>query len=186
MALGSIEQQQLSRFFEIINSSKLNSELVELTVITSDNQYLVIQQGTNDALKVSVPKLRGVLGNYDAATNTPTLSNGTALEGDSYRVSVAGTRDFGSGSVKMNVEDTIFYRGGIWRVQGAGISTNYIKIEGNVFEYRPIIGNNGSSFVIGDLALNGWISQNSFGKILSYNGGNAALFSGWDVIESIG
>lgn len=59
------------------------------------------------------------------------------------------------------------------------------EIQGSTFEYRPILGNDGTSFQIGDLALNGWLAQNRFGKILSYNGGDATLFTGWDIVESI-
>ena|SRR5690606_12792579 len=69
---------------------------------------------------------------------------------------------------------------------GAGAVNPKISIEGNLFWYHPIIGNDGSGFEVGDLAINGWISQNVWGKVLSYNGGDPSLFSGWDIIESIG
>lgn len=83
------------------------------------------------------------------------------------------------------------------KVSGKGLSANDysdgdkrrvkgVKIEGNRFDYRPNTGNDGSSFQQGDLALNGWISQNEFGKLLSYSGsGDASLFKNWDIIESI-
>lgn len=69
---------------------------------------------------------------------------------------------------------------------GAGAVNPKISIEGNLFWYHPIMGNDGGAFAVGDLAINGWISQNVWGKVLSYNGGDPTLFSGWDVIESIG
>lgn len=69
---------------------------------------------------------------------------------------------------------------------GGGAANPQISIEGNLFWYKPIMGNNGESFEVGDLAIDGWISQNRFGKVLSYNGGDPSLFSGWDIIESIG
>lgn len=64
-------------------------------------------------------------------------------------------------------------------------AAEYILIEGNRFRYEPIIGGTPGNFQLGDLALNGWISQNKWGKILSYSGGNPALFTSWDVLEEI-
>lgn len=71
----------------------------------------------------------------------------------------------------------------IW---GPGAENPKISIEGNLFWYHPIIGNDGDSFEVGDLAINGWRSQNVWGKVLSYNGGDPTLFSGWDLVEWIG
>lgn len=61
-----------------------------------------------------------------------------------------------------------------------------ILISGNKFTYIPIVGNDGSSFQSGDLAKDGWIDQNTFGKLLSYKGtGDATLIENWKIIESI-
>src|SRR5690606_35921520 len=43
---------------------------------------------------------------------------------------------------------------------GAGAVNPKISIEGNLFWYHPIMGNDGETFEVGDLAINGWISQN--------------------------
>lgn len=61
----------------------------------------------------------------------------------------------------------------------------YILIEGNRFRYEPILGGVPGNFQLGDLALNGWISQTNWGKILSYSGGDPTLFSSWEIIEDI-
>lgn len=53
-------------------------------------------------------------GNHDVATNSPTLIDGTGNTGDVYRISVAGTRDYGSGSQTFVVGDWITYNGTIW------------------------------------------------------------------------
>lgn len=53
-------------------------------------------------------------GNYNASTNTPTLVDGTGNAGDVYRVSVAGTQDFGSGALTFGVGDWVVYNGTIW------------------------------------------------------------------------
>ena len=70
-------------------------------------------------------------------------------------------------------------------VYEGGAKSDKITINGNQFTYKPIMGNDGTSFQSGDLALNGWISQNEFGKVLSYNSGDGTLITSWNIIESI-
>lgn len=53
-------------------------------------------------------------GNWNAATNTPTLVNGTGNAGDTYRCSVAGSVDFGAGLITFAVGDFVIYSGAIW------------------------------------------------------------------------
>ncbi len=55
------------------------------------------------------------LGNWNASTNTPTLTDGTGVNGDLYRVSVAGTQNLGSGSQSFFVGDFVIYNGSIWQ-----------------------------------------------------------------------
>ena len=73
------------------------------------------------------------------------------------------------------------FHNGTWALV---VASSEIIIEGNAFGYRPIDGV-GASFQVGDLALNGWIDANTFGKVLSHNGGDPTLFSGWTVIEQV-
>jgi hypothetical protein len=42
-----------------------------------------------------------LVGPWDAATNTPTLVDGTGNPGDVYEVTVAGTQNLGSGPINM-------------------------------------------------------------------------------------
>lgn len=51
-------------------------------------------------------------GSWNAATNTPTLANGVGVNGDMYKVSVAGTRDLGGGSIVFEVGDHVVYVAG--------------------------------------------------------------------------
>lgn len=53
-------------------------------------------------------------GEWDADSNTPTLSDATGTEGEEYVVSVAGTQDLGSGSISYLVGDVIFHNGTAW------------------------------------------------------------------------
>ena len=54
------------------------------------------------------------LGTWNAATNTPTLVNGTGDAGDMYICNVAGTVNFGAGPVTFAVGDWVLYGSGTW------------------------------------------------------------------------
>lgn len=69
------------------------------------------------------------MGNWDADTNTPALSDGTGTAGQFYVVSVAGTQDLGSGSITFAVNDRVIYgTDGKWALLPAG----YVKSVNNV------------------------------------------------------
>lgn len=54
-------------------------------------------------------------GSYNATTNTPTLSDSdTNVEGFLYRVTVAGTQNFGSGPISFEVGDSVVNNGMTW------------------------------------------------------------------------
>ena len=55
------------------------------------------------------------LGTWNAATNTPTLTNGTGDAGDMYLCNVAGTVNFGAGPISFNVGDWVLYGSGTWQ-----------------------------------------------------------------------
>lgn len=48
-------------------------------------------------------------GTWNASTNTPALSNGSGNAGDVWRVTVAGTHDFGAGPISFEVGDYAIY-----------------------------------------------------------------------------
>jgi hypothetical protein len=53
-------------------------------------------------------------GTWNASTNSPKLEDGKGSAGDVYRVSVAGERNLGSGSVSFAVGDYAVYNGSTW------------------------------------------------------------------------
>lgn len=75
--------------------------------------------GLDGAGKVPYAQLPSALmtfkGAWNAATNTPTLADGTGTAGDVYRVSVAGTQNLGSGAQTFFVGDFVIYNGSIWQ-----------------------------------------------------------------------
>jgi hypothetical protein len=59
----------------------------------------------------SIMEYQGV---WNATTNTPTLADGTGSTGDVYRVTVAGSRNLGSGAITFDVGDYVVYNGTVW------------------------------------------------------------------------
>jgi hypothetical protein len=53
-------------------------------------------------------------GAHNVSTNSPTLIDGTGTNGDMYRISVGGTRDYGSGNITLAAGDALIYNGSIW------------------------------------------------------------------------
>ena len=58
-------------------------------------------------------------------------------------------------------------------------------VEGSEFTYRPILGNDGSSFQAGDIIVSGWGSQNVFWVLAEYVSGDGAFFAAWNPKEII-
>jgi hypothetical protein len=54
-------------------------------------------------------------GTWSAATNTPTLADGTGNAGDVYEVSAAGTVNFGAGGIAFALGDYVVYDGATWQ-----------------------------------------------------------------------
>jgi len=68
-------------------------------------------------------------GTWDAATNTPTLVNGTGNQGDVYLCNVAGTVNFGAGPITFFVGDQVIYSGTIWqRASGASGTVTSVAV----------------------------------------------------------
>lgn len=67
------------------------------------------------------------LGNYNASTNSPALSNGGSHDqGDVYTVSVAGVRNFGAGNIQLFVGDQVIYDGSVWN--RCGTSSGVVSV----------------------------------------------------------
>ena len=62
-------------------------------------------------------------GTWNAATNTPTLANGTGDTGDVYICNVAGTVNFGAGAITFAVGDYVIYSGTIWQRSSGAVGT---------------------------------------------------------------
>lgn len=82
--------------------------------IISDDETI---KGALQELETAIEALPNPMeykGTWDADTNTPTLADGVGDVGDLYRVTVAGTVDFGSGDIEFAVGDSVVYNGTVW------------------------------------------------------------------------
>jgi hypothetical protein len=69
-------------------------------------------------------------GGWNAANNTPTLSNGTGVTGYQYIVIVGGTQNLGAGNITYTAGDTVTYGANVWnRVEG---SSPISSVSGNL------------------------------------------------------
>lgn len=71
--------------------------------------------GANKVPTIHIPTSpQNYLGTYDILTNTPVVINGTGTNGDYFKCSTSGTRDFGAGNVTVSAGDSLIYNGAIW------------------------------------------------------------------------
>ena len=118
-------------------------------------------------------------GTWNAATNTPTLTNGGAFnQGDVYLCNVAGTTNFGAGPISFIVGDSAIYSGSIW--QRSGGATGSVTSVG--------LSTNGDSITIGSspITTSGTITANFNGTNLQYVNGAGNLTTFPTLISSIG
>jgi hypothetical protein len=67
-------------------------------------------------------------GTWNAATNTPTLADGTGAKGDYYVVSTAGTQTFGGVQLFFGLGDWIVYNGAVWQRVEGGSDGNFANV----------------------------------------------------------
>lgn len=66
-------------------------------------------------------------GTWDASTNTPTLADGVGTAGWTYRVTVAGTQNLGSGAITFTVGDDVIYNGTIWQRNPSSVGVSSVN-----------------------------------------------------------
>jgi hypothetical protein len=78
------------------------------------NGYASLDSGGKVPVSQLPSSLMEYKGVWNASTNSPSLIDGTGDTGDVYRVSVAGTRNLGSGNISFEVGDYVIYNGTTW------------------------------------------------------------------------
>ena len=123
----------------------------------------------------SVMEFKGV---WNAATNTPTLANGTGNAGDVWLCNVAGTVNFGSGPITFAVGDYAVYDGSAWN-RSSGATGTVTSV--SVTESSDALTITGSP-----ITTSGTINIGFAGTSGQYVRGDGGLTTFPNVINSIG
>jgi hypothetical protein len=87
------------------------------------NGYASLDSGGKVPISQLPSSIMEYKGTWNAATNTPTLANGTGDTGDVYICNVAGTVNFGAGPLTFAVGDYVIYSGSIWQRSSGAVGT---------------------------------------------------------------
>ena len=142
---------------KILFDSAFTQYLQGFSALSTDYTF-VLQLFNSTKLKTHIAEITSIA--YSDATNTYSIAE------------ITNTIN----PTSLSVNDVIQVQISISKKQ----SGSKITIEGSLFEYVPILGNDGSTFQAGDIILNGWRSQNVFWKEAEYVSGDGAFFAAWN------
>ncbi len=108
------------------NTSDIAKPISTLTQAALDLKISTSEKGANNGVATldaggKVPSSQLPVGaqiykgTWNASTNTPTLADGTGTAGWTYRVTVAGTVNLGSGNITFAIGDDAIYNGTVWQ-----------------------------------------------------------------------
>lgn len=125
-----------------MNTKYANQTKLSTAFVTTNKTIVAI----GDTTEVAIGKLQaqnfadgeGVyISGWNAATNTPTLSNSTIeTAGDWYNVTAAGTVDFGAGNITFAINDRCYSNGTTYQ-KGNPIQSNVILADGQLLIGQP-------------------------------------------------
>jgi hypothetical protein len=128
--------------FNIGDDVKLYAALTDADDAYTDPTAMVLIVKRPDDAYVSYKTASGWTdqSDWNAATNTPSLADGTGTGGHYYTVTAAGSVDFGNGSITFAVGDQVFYNGTAWRKIPAIVSSTALTKEdtGRYYVYQFI------------------------------------------------
>lgn len=110
-------------------------------------------------------------GTYNASSGVPTLADGTGNTGDVYRVTVAGSKNLGSGSISFDVGDYVIYNGTVWQKSDTtdAVSTVAGRTGDVVLTVADVSGNTTTALGVGSVELghasDTTITRSAAGKI---------------------
>lgn len=120
---------------DLYSADKIISELalkIDLTQKAANNGVATLDAGgkiPSSQLPSSVMEYKG---NHNVSTNSPTLIDGTGDTGDVYKVSVGGTRNYGSGNQTLVAGDWLVYNGTIWELSVNSDAVNSVNSQQGV------------------------------------------------------
>ena len=141
---------------KILFDSVFTQYLQGFSALSADYTF-VLQLFNSTKLKTHISEITNIA--YSDGTNTYSIAE------------IANTID----PTSLSVNDVLQVQISVSRKQDEKFT-----VEGSEFTYRPILGNDGSSFQAGDIIVNGWRSQNIFWKEAEYVSGDGAFFAAWN------
>jgi len=120
---------------ELYSADKIISELalkIDLTEKAANNGVATLDAGGKIPSSQLPSSVMDYKGNHNVSTNSPTLIDGTGDTGDVYKVSVGGTRDYGSGSQTFVAGDWLVYNGTIWELSVNSDAVNSVNSQQGV------------------------------------------------------
>ena len=129
------------------------------------------------------------LGVWDASTNSPSLVDGTGDAGDVYRVTVAGSRNLGSGSISFAVGDYVIYNGSAWEKSDTtdAVSTVAGRVGDVTLSVADIGGDTTTALGVGSLnvghASDTTLTRSAAG-VLAVEGVDLATVSGTQILTN--
>lgn len=125
IGLGNVQNVDVTNAGNITSGTLSDARLsanvtLQGNTFNGANQLLQLDAGGKVAYANLPASLMIYKGVWDASTNTPTLADGSGVNGWVYRVHPGGTVNFGSGNITFLSGDYVIYNGSVWQKSGGG------------------------------------------------------------------
>lgn len=125
IGLGNVQNVDVTNAGNITSGTLSDARLsanvtLQGNTFNGANQLLQLDAGGKVAYANLPASLMIYKGVWDASTNTPTLADGSGVNGWVYRVHPGGTVNFGSGNITFTSGDYVIYNGSVWQKSGGG------------------------------------------------------------------
>jgi hypothetical protein len=135
--------------YDVGDLVRLTATCTDADAVVHDPDAIVMATTDPDGNDVGYQLNLVSQGAWNASTNSPSLADGTGTAGHYYTVSVAGSVDFGNGSITFGTSDYVYYTGYEWHrlpnVSGTAITkrstgiydVNVYPSVAGIWYYRP-------------------------------------------------
>lgn len=105
----------MANTWDVGDEPRLTVEFTAAGVAQSPPAAVIVVKKPNEVTLSYVSDGFTLQGTWNAATNNPSLADGTGTQGHYYTVSVAGSQTFGDEIIAFSAGDWIYYNGKVWR-----------------------------------------------------------------------
>lgn len=159
---------------QLITTGNIVAAGIRLTTGAALN-YVLQSDASGNASWVSITNSQTYIGTWNAATNTPALADGTGSAGSFYRVTTAGTTDFGHGGIAFSVGDDVQYNGTLWQRLPAPTIVGNALTKTDDTNVTLTLGGSASTALLNAASITvGWTGTLADGRIASAANWNTA------------